>query len=184
MQRIVIIGTSGSGKSTLGQQLAYCLDYPHIELDSLYWQPNWQGAEKSVFQQRVTQALQAPKWVVDGNYSKVRDVIWKMADTLIWLDYPFWLTFWRVLRRTFKRLTTQEELWGTGNRENWRTTLSKDSIIWWMITTHRKRKAEYPPLLAQPEYAHLDVLHFTSPRQTENWLKGLQLKSSSQEQGS
>ncbi|MBN0386682.1 (d)CMP kinase, partial [Pseudomonas aeruginosa] len=41
---INVVGTSGSGKSTLARRLAHRLELPWIELDRLYWRPNWQGA--------------------------------------------------------------------------------------------------------------------------------------------
>ncbi|MAU01480.1 MAG: adenylate kinase, partial [Anaerolineaceae bacterium] len=81
--RIVVVGTSGSGKTTLAQQLAACLGYPHIELDSLHWGPNW--TEAPDFAQKVAQAVERPYWVLDGNYSRVRQIIWSQADTIVWL---------------------------------------------------------------------------------------------------
>ncbi len=40
---INVVGTSGSGKSTLARRLAHRLELPWIELDRLYWRPNWQA---------------------------------------------------------------------------------------------------------------------------------------------
>ena len=40
--KINVVGTSGSGKSTLARQLAERLDVPYIEMDRLYWRPEWQ----------------------------------------------------------------------------------------------------------------------------------------------
>lgn len=42
MKRINVIGTSGSGKSTFSRMLATTLGYPYIEMDAMFWQPNWQ----------------------------------------------------------------------------------------------------------------------------------------------
>ena len=39
--KINVVGTSGSGKSTLARQLAERLDVPYIEMDRLYWRPEW-----------------------------------------------------------------------------------------------------------------------------------------------
>jgi len=87
-QRISVVGTSGSGKTTLARQIFQSIDIPHIELDALHHEPNWTEAPIDVFRKRVEQSLSGNSWVVDGNYSKVRDIVWSRADTVIWLDYP------------------------------------------------------------------------------------------------
>lgn len=47
--KINVVGTSGSGKSTLARQLAERLDVPYIEMDRLYWRPEWQGTPDDAF---------------------------------------------------------------------------------------------------------------------------------------
>ena len=171
-QRIHIVGTSGSGKTTLARQISQHLAIPHLELDALYHEPNWTEAPTEVFRKRVEQALRGENWVVDGNYSKVRDIVWSRADTVVWLDYPLPVIMRRVVRRTIRRVVIQEELWN-GNRETWQTTFSRDSIILWVLQTYRKSRKEYPILFKQPEYAHLKVVHMRSPITTKNWLSSL-----------
>jgi adenylate kinase family enzyme len=46
--KINVIGTSGSGKSTLAKQIATELAIPYIEMDRLYWRPDWQGTPDDV----------------------------------------------------------------------------------------------------------------------------------------
>jgi adenylate kinase family enzyme len=71
--KINVIGTSGSGKSTLAKQIATALSIPCIEMDRLYWRPDWQGTPDDEFQAKLEQALQAsPDWVLDGNYNRTR----------------------------------------------------------------------------------------------------------------
>jgi adenylate kinase family enzyme len=171
-QRISIVGTSGSGKTTLAQQISQCLAITHVELDALHHEPNWAEAPIDVFRKRVEQSLSGNSWVVDGNYSKVRDIVWSRADTVIWLDYPLPLIMKRVVWRTFRRVVMQEELWN-GNRETWQTTFSRDSIILWVLQTYRKSRNEYSILFKQPEYAHLKVVHMRSPKATQAWLSSL-----------
>lgn len=171
-QRISVVGTSGSGKTTLARQISQRLAIPHIELDALYHEPNWTEAPTDVFRKRVEQALSGDSWVVDGNYSKVRDIVWSRADTVLWLDYPLPVIMRRVVRRTFQRVVKQEELWN-GNRETWQTTFSRDSIILWALTTYQKNRNQYLILLSQPEYAHLKILHLRSPKTTHTWLLSL-----------
>jgi adenylate kinase family enzyme len=165
MHRLAIVG-----KTTLGQQVAARLDSRHIELDTLYWGPNWRSAPPAVFRERLATELAADRWVTSGNYRLGRDLIWGRADTLIWLDYPLALTFGRLLRRTLSRICSGERLWG-GNRETWRNTFfSRDSLLLYALKTHRRHQREFPADLALPEYAHLQVLRFRSPDKTEQWL--------------
>jgi adenylate kinase family enzyme len=173
MRRIVVIGTSGSGKTTLARQLSQRLGIPHIELDALYWEKNWTATSHIVFQERTEQALSGDAWVVDGNYSSVRNVIWTRADTIVWLDYSLWTIMRQLLGRTFRRILTQEELWN-GNREPIRTIFfSKDSILLWALQTYRRWRREYLALFSKPEYAHLQVVRLRSPHATRDWLASL-----------
>ena len=169
-QRINVVGVPGSGKTTLARQLADCLNVPHIELDALHWEPDWEEAPVAIFRARVAAALSKPAWVVDGNYSKARDVVWVRADTIIWMDYTLSVILIRLFRRTLRRIITQQELWN-GNRENWRTAFfSRDSLLLWTIKAYPRRKREYPQLFKQPEYAHLAVVRLPSPRTATQWL--------------
>jgi adenylate kinase family enzyme len=174
-QRIAVVGTTSSGKSTLAQKLAKRLCADYIELDALYWEPNWTPAEPVDFFVRVEEAIEAERWVTAGNYRLVRDLIWDRAEAVIWLDYSFPLIFWRLLTRTVRRAITQEELW-SGNRETfwWHLKLwSEDSLFYWLFKTYWRRKREYPELFAAPGNAHLTVLHFRSPRAAEAWLEAV-----------
>jgi len=171
--RFAIVGASGSGKTTLGQQVGQILNLRVIDLDSLNWEANWTMAPTAVFRQRVALALQGDAWVVSGNYSRARDLIWSRADTLVWLDYPLRVVFWRLFRRTIKRIVTREELFG-GNRETLQSQfLSRDSLFLWLLQSQPRHRREYPKLLELPEYRHLKLLRFYSPRETKCWLESL-----------
>ena len=104
MNRVVVIGTSCVGKTIFARSLAEALCCPHIELDALYWQPNWTPRPPEEFRKLVAQELSLGCWVTDGNYSVVRDLIWSRATTVIWLNYGFPLVLWRALTRSDSRL--------------------------------------------------------------------------------
>lgn len=170
MQRVAVVGTPGSGKSTLAAALAARLDGACVDLDALNWGPNWTPAPVPVLRERVSDALRGERWVTAGNYSSVRDIVWGRADTLVWLDYPLPLILWRLWWRTLRRVGRREELWG-GNRERFGAQfLSRDSLFYYAITTHRRRRAEFIETAGQPAYAHLRVLRFRSPRWAALWL--------------
>lgn len=177
-KRIAVIGTTGAGKSTLARLLASRLAIPYIELDALYWNPNWVGTEDEIFRERVETAICLPGWVLAGNYSRVRNLVWSKAEAIIWLDYSFPVVFWRLLTRTICRAVTQEELWN-GNREKfwWHLKLwSDESLFNWLFKTYWRRKREIPLQLRQQENQHLKVFHFISPRETEEWLNCLMVE--------
>jgi adenylate kinase family enzyme len=169
-RRISVVGTTGSGKTTLALQAAQRLQIPHIELDALHWEPNWTAVSDRVFRARVAEALSGDRWIVDGNYSKVRDIVWSRADTVVFLDYSFWVVMKRLLRRTLRRSLKREELWN-GNRENiQKSFFSQESIVLWMLQTYQRNRKKYPVLFQQPEYAHLSVVHLQSPQMADEWL--------------
>ncbi len=172
-RRIAVVGTTGSGKTTLAGQLSQRLAIPNVELDALHWEENWTPTSPAVFQERAAQALSGDTWVVDGNYSQVRHIIWSRADTIVWLDYSLWVILRQLLWRTFRRILTREELW-SGNRESIsKTFFSTDSILVWALRTYRKRRREFPALLSRPEHTHLQVVRLRSPRAMRDWLASL-----------
>ncbi len=172
-RRVAVVGVTGSGKTQLAQAIARALGLAYVELDALQWEPGWQMAPRDEFRQRVAAALAGGAWVTDGNYSGLRDLVWGQAQALVWLDYPLPLVLWRLLKRTFQRVTSKELLWGT-NRETWRGALfSRDSLFLYAFGSQKRIRRNYPAALAQPEYAHLTVVHLRSPRQAEELLSSL-----------
>jgi len=169
-QRIAIVGSAGSGKTTLAQQLAEKMGIPHIELDAVYWQEQWTPCTPEEFRAKVYEATQGECWIIDGNYSKIRDITWSQADTLIWLDYKIPVVFRRLGRRTLTRLFRKRTLLQC-NRAAWKQQfIGRKAQFWQMVRSYRKRRREYPQMLNQPEYAHLTVIRLRSPREAKKWL--------------
>jgi adenylate kinase family enzyme len=169
-KRICVVGTTGCGKSRLASELARRKQIPHVELDSLYWGPNWTGCSDEVLRQRAVDATRGEAWVVDGNYSSIRDLTWPRAEAIIWLDYPLPLTLWQLWKRTWKRVTTKEMLWGTNKERLWPQFFSKDSLFLWALKTYKRRKETYAQLISAPDAASKMVKHFKSPRETKDWM--------------
>jgi adenylate kinase family enzyme len=163
--RIVVVGTSGSGKTTLARRLADALGRRHIELDALHWGPNW--TPRPEFVELVEEAIALDSWVIDGNYSKVRDAVWRRATALIWLNYSFPLVFCRALSRTVERIVGQRPTHG-GNRDSFRKSfLSVDGIPWWVVRSYHRRRRDYRELLSGRHYPQLLVFEVTRPAQAD-----------------
>jgi adenylate kinase family enzyme len=170
--RTVVVGTTGSGKSTLASRLAAAIGVRHVELDVLFWQPGWQSRRPEDFAEHVRREVRRDAWVIDGNYSSVRSIIWERATAIVWLNYAFSLTFVRLLRRTLTRLVTREEICN-GNRESFvGIFLSRQSLLLWAIRSHPRYRREYP--LALKRYPDVRLHEFRRPSETEAFLSRLE----------
>ena len=173
MKRVVVIGTSCSGKTTFASQLADKLSILHTELDVLHWLPDWEMRPLDEFRSLVNEVAEQERWVIDGNYGKVRDIVWPRATHLVWLNYPFRTVFSRALRRTFGRVASGEELFA-GNRENLhRALFDPDSIVWWVLRTYRRRRREYPQLFQMPQYNHLEIIELKQQIEADRFIVGI-----------
>lgn len=99
IQRIVIIGSSGSGKSTLARALGRQLNIHVIHLDKHFWGPGWVPTNDAVWSRCVEKMVQAPRWIIDGNYRRTLDIRLQTADTVIFLDMPRLTCIGRAIKR-------------------------------------------------------------------------------------
>jgi len=173
VRRVSVVGTSGAGKSTFAGALAGVLGISWVELDSVYHQAGWTPLPVEEFRRRVAALASGPCWVIDGNYSAVRDIVWARADTVVWLDLPKRTVMRRVIWRTLRRVAGRAELWN-GNRERWRNFFTLDvqeSVIAWAWQTHGSRRERYAAALADPSASHLRVVRLRSPRAARRFLR-------------
>ena len=174
LRRVVVIGSSCSGKTTLAGRISGVRGVPHIELAAIHWLPQWRERPTEEFRELAALAVAGDRWVADGNYSVVRDIVWARAPSIIWLNYSFPLVLWRVLNRTISRSVRGRVLF-SGNKESLRMAfLSRESIIWWVISTYHRRQREFPVLFQNPEFRHLDIIEFRKQRQADAFLGSLQ----------
>ena len=69
--RVIVVGTTGAGKSYFGNQLSHILHCPLIDLDHLFWEENWIGAEREVFLERIHKLIEGQTsynvgWLAQG----------------------------------------------------------------------------------------------------------------------
>ena len=116
---------------------------------------------------RVGQAAAGEGWVMDGNYSAVRPLIWARADTVVWLDLPRRIVMGRLIGRTIRRLISRTELWN-GNRESWQNLVRRDpqaSIIAWAWHQHAVYQQRYAAAALDPAWVHLRFIRVASRRE-------------------
>ena len=173
IERINVIGTSGSGKSTFGRRLAEVLGLPYIEMDAVYWRPNWGQPTDEEFIPQIAEIAAGSRWVLDGNYSRTTPVKWSRAQLVVWLDMSLTRTIYRVTSRCLKRAFAGNEIWpGTGNRETLRKSfLSRKSVILWALTNFHRNRRRYDEMFASAEYPHLAFVRLTSPSEVKRFLE-------------
>ena len=145
---------------------------PHVELDAIYHQPGWTPLTDEEFRARVEAATEREGWVVDGNYSVVRDTVWGKADTVVWCDLPYVTVMARTIGRTLRRTMTQEELWN-GNREPWSNLWSfkpEKSIIAWTATHHGRYRRRYSEAEMSPRWADLNFVRLRTRADAEQFV--------------
>ena len=174
-KRFNVIGTSSSGKSTFSRRLAELLSLPYVELDQVYWKPNWENIDDEELFERVSEVTDGDGWVVDGNYSKTNHIKWSKAECVIWLDHSFAVNVYRAVTRAISRAVTQQELWpGTGNRESFRLSfLSKDSVLLWTLRKYYRNKKRYSLAMRESQYEHLEFVRLRSQKEVDEFLNAL-----------
>lgn len=171
MRRVVVGGSTGSGKSTFARALADRMGVPLIELDAIRHGPNWTETPDDRFRELVGARTAHGDWVVDGNYSMIREVTWGRADTLVWLDYSLPLILRRLFVRTNRRIFRREILWN-GNRERFRDAyLSPGSLYVWVFRSFWRRRRNWPRMLNEPAFRGVTVHRFRTPGEAARWLE-------------
>jgi adenylate kinase family enzyme len=129
----------GGGKTTLGKALSGKYGYSFIELDAIFWLPEWIERETDDFRVKTQEAISTSygRWIVDGNYSgRLETLVTDQCDTVIWIDLPWSVMFWRITLRAISRAISREKICGE-NIESWRQMFSRDSLLWYLIKNRR-----------------------------------------------
>jgi adenylate kinase family enzyme len=136
--RIHIIGGPGSGKTTLARQLAAKHGFPHVELDTLFWD-NADGGyavrrDPKERDRRLALFVEGESWVVEGVYWGWCQPSFERADQIILLDMPTWIRQWRLGLRFIKRRmgleksTKKETFKGCWETARWNARWNRDNL--------------------------------------------------------
>ena len=88
MKKIIGIGCPGSGKSTFARALAEKTGLPLFHLDNMFWNSDRTRVDRTVFLERLANAMSGDSWIIDGNYNSTMEMRMEAADTVFFLDYP------------------------------------------------------------------------------------------------
>jgi len=101
-KRIYILGSVASGKTSMAQRLSDQLDIPWYELDNVYHSRLSDVGAKLPLDDRVSifnKIIVSDKWIIEGVRRECFDVGFEKADTIILLDIPQYIRYYRIIKR-------------------------------------------------------------------------------------
>jgi adenylate kinase family enzyme len=101
-RRVIVTGMAGSGKSTFSLALAAKTGLPVIHLDLHFWKPGWVAPSQTEWREKQCGVLAGDAWIAEGNYHETLDLRLQRADTVVFLDLPWWLCAGRAFLRGFR----------------------------------------------------------------------------------
>jgi adenylate kinase family enzyme len=101
-RRVIVTGLAGAGKSTLSLALGAKTGLPVIHLDLHFWKPGWVAPSETEWREKQRVVLAGDAWIADGNYHETLDLRLERAETVVFLDLPWWVCSGRALVRGFR----------------------------------------------------------------------------------
>ncbi|MFI8234922.1 adenylate kinase [Streptomyces sp. NPDC085900] len=168
MRKIALFGPPATGKSTLARWLSAELGLPHTDLDDLLFTP--MGAlPLPEFRRQAGEITQQDAWIVEGNFSKLADVVWHRADVLVWLDFPLPLILYRIVRRSLRQLTGREDS-PQAHRLTWgKAFFNRRSLLRTAIRKYRNNRPRYAKQVAETAALGVEVVRLRSPHEIRRW---------------
>lgn len=116
MKKIAVFGKPGSGKSTLSKNLASATNIRLHALDSILYSKNGNLVDRKTYDEEHENILSSESWIIDGfgpigSFDKRLDA----ADTLIYIELPYVISYWLVTKRLLKGLVVKPEGWPDGS---------------------------------------------------------------------
>ncbi|NOH97632.1 adenylate kinase [Vibrio sp. 99-70-13A1] len=116
MNKVAIFGKPGSGKSTISKALTLATGIPLHQLDSIVYNVDGTLVDRQVYDDAHNNILSSERWIIDGFgpigsfYKRLEE-----ADTLIYIDLPYPVSYWFVTKRCLKGVFIKPEGWPDGS---------------------------------------------------------------------
>jgi adenylate kinase family enzyme len=168
-RRVIVTGRAGSGKSTFALALAARTGLPVIHLDVHFWKPGWVAPSETEWREKQRGVLAGDAWIADGNYYETLDLRLERADTVVFLDLPWWLCAGRAFLRGFRM---PDELPDGCEYSAWRR-LRDEWRLAVLIWRNRRSDSEREPEIIARHGQHVALYVLRSKRAVSEFLNGL-----------
>ncbi|HJU36204.1 MAG TPA: hypothetical protein VJ716_02160 [Gaiellaceae bacterium] len=169
--RILVYGVTGSGKTSLAVRISTATGIPWHAVDDLTWEPGWVEVPDVEQERRIAEICAGERWVLDAAYGRWLDIPLARVELIVALDYPRWLSLFRLIRRSVARAIDGQPICN-GNRESFRHLCSPSSIVGWHFKSFRRKRSRMRGWAVDPDAP--EVVRFTRPGQAERWLADLE----------
>lgn len=116
MKKIAVFGKPGSGKSTLSKNLASATGIQLHPLDLIVYKKNGDMVDQKTYDREHGNILSSDSWIIDG-FGPIESFNKRLneADTLIYIELPYIVSYWLVTKRLLKGLIVKPEGWPDGS---------------------------------------------------------------------
>jgi adenylate kinase family enzyme len=166
MKRVAVFGNGGAGKSTLARRLAELTRLPLYHLDQIQYRTGGDKVPHDEYLRAHGDLLKREAWIIDGYGCTASS--WERfaaADTLVYIDLPLAIHYFRVTRRFVKSLLGDPEGYPQDS-PMWRSTIQAYRVI---PLCERHLAPRYRQLVAETR-ATKRVHHLKSPRAVRDFV--------------
>lgn len=169
MNRVLVIGGNGAGKTTFSIKLAELTGLPLTHLDQLGWHGHWQSRTDEEFDALLLEALEQPRWIIDGNYGRTIPLRASYCDTLIFLDVSTIRCLFSIVKRVLQNYGRSRPDMGGYCPERFDLEFMRAAFH-----LPKRVRVRYDLMCQDPDFAHVAFLRLRGRRQAKRFLAQVQ----------
>ena len=166
MQKVTVFGKPGGGKSTLSRNLSAATGIELFPLDLIEYEQNGERVAKEIYHQRHAELIASDAWIIEGlgTLQSFWDRI-DAADTVVYIDLPYRVHYWWVVKRLLKSPFVKPLGWPKGSSV-WKGTVAGFKYLrlsrkFWTLEMFEK---------IQERAANKDVFRVTSVKELNEFV--------------
>ena len=116
MNKIAVFGKPGGGKSTLSKKLSAETGVSYYALDLIQYKKNGEYVSDVEYSEKHIELINSDCWIIDG--LGTIESFWERiesADILIYVDLPYVIHYWWIIKRLLKSVFVKPIGWPEGS---------------------------------------------------------------------